>query len=477
MELTPRTLQLAPEDIEAPKPKIQLKLKHKIQGEESDEEESVSSGVSDEEESVSDEEESESVNDEEESQNEEEGESDNEETEIVADMLSEADNRPGVFELIASDPKYFIDLIYNYKEHNGQPIDLPYLFNIKRVRDRGRLIIKFKFGDDDRWEEVGYESFDFSDEDVYHAFSQKVELMLRRPKRRAPREHLVAEMGNGAPTTTAPVSKQAPTQAPTQAPKQSPKQAPKQAPQQAVKQDETVSAAPSQGNQSTLSKVDRYNIANGLMSAPVSMAMPPPPPNQSIDQYMAVTEKPMKKPIRHVSQPAMGNLPASVQAAPELESTSDSDSEMDEIPSSSALLNAFKRNLQQQLRQAAPYIHRYLKPKYREPGYAYHQLKELQVSCPEQMSGAFNMMLKRMSRLPDTPLVSQVLNILPHASQLDQYHMLDFLWRCSNTDRVQYTEEQLIDALNLDSEERQILRTEKISLVALWEQIDTQSFL
>lgn len=97
------------------------------------------------------------------------------------DLLLECSNRD-ILELISTDPKYYLDIVTRYtKRPDGQEIFLPYLFNITIVRNTNEFRIKFKISDDSEWHEVGFAGGEFSDQDVYDAFTKKVRYALERP--------------------------------------------------------------------------------------------------------------------------------------------------------------------------------------------------------------------------------------------------------------------------------------------------------
>ena len=93
-------------------------------------------------------------------------------------------------ELVAEDPKYYLDLIMNYKKtESGEEIYLPYLLNIKTQHENGLLIIKFKLSPTSRWYEVGYTTG--NDEQTYTAFRKKVHELIKFPP--PERGHLISE--------------------------------------------------------------------------------------------------------------------------------------------------------------------------------------------------------------------------------------------------------------------------------------------
>jgi hypothetical protein len=93
-------------------------------------------------------------------------------------------------ELVAEDPKYYLNLIMNYKKTaSGEEIYLPFLLNIKTQQENGVLIIKFKLSPTSRWYEVGYSTG--NEEQTYAAFSKKVYELIKFPP--PERGHLISE--------------------------------------------------------------------------------------------------------------------------------------------------------------------------------------------------------------------------------------------------------------------------------------------
>lgn len=94
-------------------------------------------------------------------------------------------NNREIIELVSTDPEYYLDLVQHYhKTRNGTDIYLSDLFNIIIERVRGHLHVKFKLSDNTQWYEVGYGGGSFCDEDVYKAFTEKVQTVLRAPQKR-----------------------------------------------------------------------------------------------------------------------------------------------------------------------------------------------------------------------------------------------------------------------------------------------------
>jgi hypothetical protein len=116
--------------------------------------------------------------------------------EEVFNMLLNYNDMETVYELIASDPKYYFELIKNYtKTKEGYDIYLPDLFNILIKKENGNLIVKFKFYDNDAWTSVGYDNENYNDS-VYEAFTDQVHFLLKNPAKR--RNFTQSLMENGS---------------------------------------------------------------------------------------------------------------------------------------------------------------------------------------------------------------------------------------------------------------------------------------
>jgi hypothetical protein len=116
--------------------------------------------------------------------------------EEVFNMLLNYNDMETVYELIASDPKYYFELIKYYtKTKEGYDIYLPDLFNILIKKENGNLIVKFKFYDNDAWTSVGYDNENYNDS-VYEAFTNQVHFLLKNPAKR--RNFTQSLMENGS---------------------------------------------------------------------------------------------------------------------------------------------------------------------------------------------------------------------------------------------------------------------------------------
>ena len=94
-----------------------------------------------------------------------------------------AGDNQGILELISTDPEYYMGIVNNYnKMRDGKDIYLPDLFNIITSESDDRLSIKFKMSDNGQWHEVGFAGdLNFTKEDVYKAFSEKVTNLIKNP--------------------------------------------------------------------------------------------------------------------------------------------------------------------------------------------------------------------------------------------------------------------------------------------------------
>ena len=89
---------------------------------------------------------------------------------------------PEIIELIASDPKYYLNIVFNYnKTRDGREVYLQDLCNVLIIKNPLEYRIKFKLTDNSNWYEVGYSGGSFTEEEVHEAFIKKVEYALSRP--------------------------------------------------------------------------------------------------------------------------------------------------------------------------------------------------------------------------------------------------------------------------------------------------------
>jgi hypothetical protein len=93
-----------------------------------------------------------------------------------------AGDNEDIIELISTDPKYYLGIIENYKQmRDGKEIYLPDLFNILVSKNETSMHIKFKMSDNSQWHEVGYNGGEFSEEEVYKCFTEKVNHVIKNP--------------------------------------------------------------------------------------------------------------------------------------------------------------------------------------------------------------------------------------------------------------------------------------------------------
>lgn len=89
---------------------------------------------------------------------------------------------PEIIELIASDPKYYLNIVSHYnKTRDGRDVYLQDLCNVIIIKNPLEYRIKFKLTDNSNWYEVGYCGDSFTEEEVHKAFIKKVEYALSRP--------------------------------------------------------------------------------------------------------------------------------------------------------------------------------------------------------------------------------------------------------------------------------------------------------
>ena len=87
-----------------------------------------------------------------------------------------------IIELISTDPKYYLGIVENYKNmRDGKEIYLPDLFNVIISKSDTAMNIKFKMSDNSQWHEVGFNGGEFVEDDVYKAFTEKVNHVIKHP--------------------------------------------------------------------------------------------------------------------------------------------------------------------------------------------------------------------------------------------------------------------------------------------------------
>ena len=98
------------------------------------------------------------------------------------DMLLDATGED-VMELFSTDPEYYLDIVQHYKfRKDGSEIYPSDAFNIlvERKGPNNNLHVQFKLSRHTQWYQVGYFG-DYTDQDVYKAFSEKVHYALLNP--------------------------------------------------------------------------------------------------------------------------------------------------------------------------------------------------------------------------------------------------------------------------------------------------------
>lgn len=381
----------------------------------------------------------------------------------VEDILCSAEDRRTLFELFASDPRYYIELINNYKKtKDGSDIFLPDLLNIKTSRIKnGKFIIKFKFNDDDRWEEVGYDSNAYSDDDTYKAFSEKVKILLMRPKNQ--RDHLRTELTDVS-VPKKPVAEETQT-----------KQPPKELP-----------IPPSQGKQSKISKIDRFReTVAGLpryvddtkaagqqfpfMSSSMAAQMRQPTQPQQSRQKSAPQQELVKKRIVRKQEPISDDEDESEcdEYVTDNDTASVSTSTTGSAPTINSIVDGYKRNLLKQMKQVVPAL--LLSTK--QPTTNSKLLKELwnlRKKCPTAHKHKYDQMLKQLQHVNIDPFVSKVLSTIPYATVSELPYLYNFV-ASSSVAGGKLTHEQICNALQLDEDDRELLRDYDINLARLWE--------
>jgi hypothetical protein len=102
-----------------------------------------------------------------------------------------------IMEIISGEPEYYLTLVEKYRKmRDGRDIYLPDLFNIIVERDKSNnriQRIKFKMGDNEPWNEIGYSDEKYTDADAYAAFSEKVYNLLLHPVSQAQRRAIIQD--------------------------------------------------------------------------------------------------------------------------------------------------------------------------------------------------------------------------------------------------------------------------------------------
>lgn len=348
---------------------------------------------------------------------------DTDEVHDEVELLLEGTN-PEIIELISTDPKRYIDIVENYKKmRDGRDIYLSDLFNILVRREHGQLRIKFKMSDNTQWYEVGYDGDIFTDDDVYKAFTKKVEELRKNPP---PARH--AQLQDTMKTEMA-----------------------------------TPKAPVSQGNQNKLTKIDRFLgrvDPTDTAVAPVVGAVAEVQAVESVESVGSVGPygpgglgQPVAASSADVS-PVQTRIPAvNANQAPVAQAGSITQAEQNAMLDSA--VQAYTKQLSERVRLIAP-------PSASSASSAssddlYQSLQALAPLCPESMREAYTSLIDVVTS--KDPFISGLVTLFPRASDAQQSFLLSFLRRCQWT-----THEQLCQRLNLDSRDLELLRAYNIDL-------------
>jgi len=317
-----------------------------------------------------------------------------------------------IMELIATDPKYYLDLVQNYtKTRDGRDIYLPDLFNILINRSSGRLTIKFKMSDNGQWYEIGFSGGEFNDDAVYKAFTEKVESLIKCPP--PPRSEVLAE-------TLKPSVHEAPPMI-------------------------------NQGNQYKLTKIDRFlgrteHAVEGPPTISAARAAQPEAQEQFTPALREQLELQGQKPTSRSRVQFQVDRP-DIDAASDTSETSDT---------LSSVVRSFKRQLGLRLREKQSQSH-----VGSTATSLNDRLRTLNGRCPEHAQQAFSRLTRIL--LNPSPFVSELVDSLHLASRGQRVLIHEFL---ENLDPG-HTHEQLADMLELSADDRQLLRDYHIDLTKL----------
>jgi hypothetical protein len=323
-------------------------------------------------------------------------------------------------ELIASDPKMYLDIIQNYKKMpDDKEVYLPDLFNILVNREGdGRLKVKFKMSDDTQWYDVGYEGGSFTDQDVYKLFTDKVTNIIKHPPpdRRAMLENTLLPGGRPAPPMR------------------------------------------SQGNQSKLTKIDRFlgrtshayeetdpDSFNTSYSISTPACVPAAAANSLAPAKLPLTapESPEKLPLTAPESPA--KLPLTAPESPEKLPLAPKLSALADDSFLSSVIDSYKAQLKERLRDKSL---NNIDP----------TLLELAQLCPDSCKNEFTSLASLISN--NGQFVSKALDVMPQLSPGKQHLLLDFLLRHNKV----HTHDELCDILELSPKDRGLLSQYEIRL-------------
>ena len=372
----------------------------------------------------------------------------------VENILANCDDREMIFELLATDPVYYLSLIQNYKQtRDGTPIYLTDLLNIKITRNKGRFAVKFKFNDNDRWEEVGYMNGNYSDQDVYDAFQQKVKYLISHPSARSSqRQHMKFELEPSTSTNDKPKEMVANNQVPHK----------KKAPYVPLPQK----------NQYRTTKIDRFLTSKKTSNDANNMTHMQEVENFFVNGSPSV----QSQSSQHVEQ---SQTPQDLDSQiTESNSDSDSDSDMDNYTECNESDNINSDVLQSSLKQLLLQQIKHIKPTTNRTRLI-NNIKDNQsgliqclrnIKAPAKYRSSFNQLLHKLS-IPQSSFVQQVAQALHLANGYQLPLLYTFIENqvSSQVDECSYSTQELIDLLELDVNTQTLVNRYKINLRNLWE--------
>lgn len=328
-------------------------------------------------------------------------------------LLEGSDNGSNALcmELIATDPKYYLDLVQHYTHtRDGREIYLPDLLNILIRRVNGRLTIKFKMSDNTQWYEVGYTGGDFDDDAVYAKFAEKVNEIIRNPPP-SKRSQIEDTLRPGVKDTSPP-------------------------------------PMINQGNQYKISKIDRFLGRTGPTAAPPNVAAQftpetlseQPTETSSVRPEPESQPQPQPQPERTKEDERVGR---SVQFADELHEVHGSSDQVDQV------LRSYYRDALSKKLAAEPNEQSLLS-----------RMRRLRSECPNYQVTEFNRLVSLLS--DETPFVSGLVACLDGATASQRVLILDYLK--SVTSARSYSHQQLVELLNLKQEDADLLKSYNINL-------------
>lgn len=354
--------------------------------------------------------------------------------EEVEEMLTATG--PEIMELISLDPKYYLNIVQNYKKmRNGKDIYLPDLFNILVRRDNDKLKIKFKLTDNSNWHEVGYDGDTFCDDDVYQAFSDKVTWALKRPlgNYRAVIEETMKD-GSGKPSGEPETTSFVASENRVDEPKVEPK------PKVIV----------GQGDQNKLTKIDRYlgrsprenEPVPYSTSTPASVPAPVPAPTEVPASMLSPTSSTSSTMLR------LFDTPEPQTENSDIRPTIGNVSKTDDLFGS--LVDSYRKQLQHRLRTQQTRL----------------SLSDKVANLQNRCSSNEQLGLKRLSQLLDTNnhVNCELIELLVEATPGQRILIIDYLKHSAS---ATLTEDELMEKLELDHSDRELIRNLGIDLQSL----------